>query len=227
MFRAARKLFEETDYAFTGTRRYLASQLVRITEEFLRSDQLQIPSLFHNDPLRRRILIALNIDLIVQHLFRYINEQNRERLEPIFDEDDPIGSTGRMRTWYTTRPNFPSIKSHISHTVGDSSWEGYAANVFEKSDDVFAYAKNDHLGFLIYYLWNGSKRRFIPDFLVTLANGDTLILEIKGEDSPQNKAKRDALNQWVNAVNEYGGFGSWRWGVAFQPSQIQDIQIST
>jgi hypothetical protein len=81
--------------------------------------------------------------------------------------------------------------------VGDSAWEGHAANVFEKRDDVLAYAKNDHLGFQIYYMWAGSRRRYVPDFLVRLAGGTILALEIKGTDSPQNKAKRDALNEWV------------------------------
>jgi len=70
-----------------------------------------------------------------------------------------------------------------------------------------AYAKNDHLGFQIYYLWNGSRRRYIPDFLIRFANGRNLILEIKGEDSEQNKAKRSALDAWVKAVSSRGGFG--------------------
>ncbi len=46
-----------------------------------------------------------------------------------------------------SKPCFPAIKSHISHPVGDSAWEGHAANVFEGRDEVIAYAKNDHLGF--------------------------------------------------------------------------------
>ena len=107
--------------------------------------------------------------------------------------------------------------------VADSSWEQYAANILETSDQVLAYAKNDHLGFQIYYLWNGSRRRFVPDFLIRLRNGRTLVLEIKGEDSEQNRAKRDALDLWVKAVNAKGGFGSWCAGVAFQPAEIQDI----
>ena len=128
-----------------------------------------------------------------------------------------------MRTWYTTKPNFPAAKSHISHLVGDSSWEGYAATVFEKSSQVLAYAKNDHLGFHVQYLWQGSRRRYAPDFLVKYTNGNMLALEIKGTDSPQNKAKRLALAQWVQAVNEIGGFGAWSWDVALDPGQIQDI----
>ncbi len=223
IFQAARKCFAELRHSFRGTEDYLASQLVRHIERFLGSDLLDIPSLFHSDPLRRRILIALNIDLVVQHLMRHVNEQNTEKLAPVFDEDAPIGSTGHMRTWYTSKPNFPAVKSHISHLVGDSSWEGYAANLFEKDSAVVSFAKNDHLGFQVHYMWGGSRRRYLPDFLVRLTNGRTLALEIKGKDSPQNKAKRDALDLWVRAVNEAGGFGRWSWDVAFAPGEINDL----
>src|SRR3546814_9405424 len=50
-----------------------------------------------------------------------------------------------MRTWYTTKPNMATVRSQISHVVGDSTWEGHAANVFEKSGKVVSYVKNDHL----------------------------------------------------------------------------------
>ena len=56
-----------------------------------------------------------------------------------------------------------------------------------------------------------------------LKNGTNLALEIKGEDSAQNKAKREALAEWVTAVNAAGGFGTWTWDVAFQPAQVHDI----
>jgi len=56
-----------------------------------------------------------------------------------------------------------------------------------------------------------------------ITSGKTLILEIKGEDSEQNRAKRSALDAWVKGVNAKGGFGLWCWDVAFQPAQIQDI----
>ncbi|OIQ29245.1 MAG: type III restriction endonuclease subunit R [Alphaproteobacteria bacterium MedPE-SWcel] len=223
VFRAARKAFAELSHGFTGTNDYLASQLVRIVETFLTSDRLEIPSLFHSDPLRRRILIALNIDLLVRHVLNNVTEQNTERLTPVYDEENPIGSTGQMRTWYTTKACFPTIRSHISHMVGDSSWEGYAANILDDRNDVDAYAKNDHLGFQIYYMWAGSRRRYIPDFLIRFKSGVTLVLEIKGSDSPQNEAKRRALNEWVQAVNAAGGFGQWAWDVVFRPADVQDV----
>jgi type III restriction enzyme len=59
--------------------------------------------------------------------------------------------------------------------------------------------------------------------LIKLSNGKMLVLEIKGEDSTQNRAKRAALDGWVKAVNTKGGFGIWAWDVIFQPAQIQDV----
>jgi type III restriction enzyme len=72
-------------------------------------------------------------------------------------------------------------------------------------------------------MWAGSRRRYLPDFLVRLSSGKLLVLEIKGTDSPQNKAKRDALNEWIKSINGAGGFGEWSWDVAFNPSEVQDI----
>lgn len=222
-FQAARKAFDEMKSGFKGQREYLLIQLVKLVEQFLDSGKLEIPSLYHQQALRRRILISLNIDLIVQHLLRFVREQNLERIEPIYDEEIPINSTRYMRTWYTTKICHPTQKSQISHMVADGSWEQHAANALEKSDLVQAYAKNDHLGFQVFYLWGGARRRYVPDFLIRMANGKTLVLEIKGQDSDRNRAKRDALAEWVQAVNAKGGFGLWCCDVAFEPSQIQDI----
>lgn len=223
VFRAALKGVHEYRARFRGNAQYLTIQLARIVETFLTSERLRIPTEYHNDPLRRRILIALNLDQIVQHLLRHVSEQNQERLEPVFDEDTPIGSTGRMRTWYTTRIVNPTRKSHISHVVVDGAWEQYTANALENSSLVSAWAKNDHLEFHIYYLWQGARRRYIPDFLIRLSNGRTLVLEVKGQDSEQDRAKRAALATWVSAVNLKGGFGVWCCDVAFQPAEVHDI----
>lgn len=223
VFKAAQKAFDSMTDRFTGNREYLVFQLIRLVERFIESEKLVIPTLFHQEPLRKRILVSLNLDLVVQHLLRFVHEQNLERFEPVFDEDMPINSTANMRTWYTTKPCQPSVRSQISHVVVDSTWEKYTADVLEKNDRVSAYAKNDHLGFQINYLWNGSRRRFVPDFLVRLTNGKTLVLEIKGVDSEQNRAKRAALDVWVKGINMKGGFGIWSHDVVFQPAEVWDV----
>ena len=48
-------------------------------------------------------------------------------------------------------------------------------------------------------------------------------MEIKGQESDQNKAKRAALDTWVKAVNSKGGFSEWCWDVAFEPAKLHDI----
>ncbi|PRE26206.1 type III restriction endonuclease subunit R [Burkholderia multivorans] len=226
LFRAAHKALNSLQHGFTGGRELLIQQLVRLTEQFFNSDRLDIPSLFHQDPLRKRILIALSIDTIVGHVVAQIQQQNSERLEPVFDPEFPIGSTRLMRTWYSTKPCLETAKSQISHAVADSTWEHYTTSILEKRTDVAAYAKNDHLGFQIHYLWRGSKRKFVPDYLIRLTNGKHLVLEIKGEDSDQNRNKRLALDAWVRAVNARGGFGVWCWDVVkAEPSKVDDILL--
>lgn len=226
IFRAARKLFLQTAGTFEGDKQYLAVQLIRIVEQFLDSDKLDIPSLWHNDPVRRRLLFALNMDAVVAHVNKYVSIQNVDKLEPIYNEHQPIGATSYMRSWLTTKPCRPTQRSQISHVVYDSSWEKMVADICEKDANVVAWAKNDHLDFKIRYIWNGSSRNFVPDYLLRLANGKSLILEVKGQDSAQNKAKRDAAATWVKAVNEHGGFGGWAFDVVFDMAKVRDVIAS-
>ena len=80
----------------------------------------------------------------------------------------------------------------------DSTWEANAAQKLDNDPRVAAWVKNDHLGFEIHYLFQGAVRRYRADFLVRLANGATLILEVKGQDSQQEEAKRGALERAVS-----------------------------
>ena len=84
--------------SFVGREELPLTQLIKHVETFIASDQPLIPSLFHLEPLRRRILIGLNIDIVVQHISQYLKQENRTALEPVYDEDNPVGRTGDMRT---------------------------------------------------------------------------------------------------------------------------------
>ncbi len=223
IFRAARKLFVANENGFLGDKQYLAVQLIRIVEKFLESDKLDIPSLWHQDPIRKRLLFALNMDRVVTHVNRFVTQQNVEKLEVLFDEHLPKGSTSLMRPWLTTKPCSPTKRSQISHVVYDSTWEKMVADICEKDGEIVAWAKNDHLNFKVRYLWSGSSRNFVPDYLIRLKNGKTLVLEVKGQDSEQNKAKRVAMDTWVKAVNDQGGFGKWCFDVVFDPAQTRDV----
>jgi type III restriction enzyme len=228
IFETARNVFDQIKQSWKGIREILLAQLVRIVEQFIRSDRILIsPPLFYQDELRRRLIITLNMSRIVQHVCEAVRQENTERLTPIFDRDHPIRSTGQMRTWYTSKPCQRTRKSHINVCVYDSTWEASDAFVLDNSSAVSAWAKNDHLGFEVPYVHRGVVRKYRPDFLVRLANGDMLILETKGQDTELDRVKRCYLEEWVQAVNTHGAFGRWQWKVARHPGEIRDILLQS
>jgi type III restriction enzyme len=225
IFETARDVFDQMKHTWQGSREVLLAQLVRLVDQFIRSDRIAIhPPLFYQDELRRRLIITLNMSRVVQHIWEAVRQENTERLTPVFDRDHPIRATGEMNTWYTGKPRERTRRSHINVCVYDSTWEASDAFALDDdSDHVAAWVKNDHLGFEVLYVYRGVVRKYRPDFLVRLVNGDMLVLETKGEDTEQDRVKRRYLDEWTQAVNAHGGFGRWRWGLADKPGEIRDI----
>ena len=224
IFETTRDIYDQMQHNWQGNRELLLAQLVRIVESFINSDCITIsPPLFYQDELRRRLLITLNMTRVVQHIWEALRQENTEKIEPVFDRDRPIRSTGDMRTWYTGKPCERTKKSHINVMVYDSAWEASDAYILDNSAEVKAWVKNDHLGFEILYIYRGVVRKYRPDFLVRLANGDMLALETKGQETEQDKIKNRYLDEWVQAINAHGGFGRWYSAVAKRPGEIQDI----
>ena len=224
IFETARDVFDQMRPSWRGGRELLLAQLVRIVEEFIRSEHIAIsPSLFYQDELRRRVIITLNMSRVVQHVWDAVRQENTEKLMPVFDRDHPLRSTTDMRTWYTGKPCERTKKSHINVSVHDSTWEATDAFVLDNSDHVAAWAKNDHLGFEILYIYRGVVRKYRPDFLVRLADGAMLILETKGQETEQDKVKQRYLEEWVQAVNTHGGFGHWRCAVVKGVGEVRDV----
>ncbi|MEI7903697.1 MAG: type III restriction endonuclease subunit R, partial [bacterium] len=194
IFETARDVFDQMKHTWQGNREVLLAQLVRIVEQFIHSDKIAIsPPLFYQDELRRRLIITLNMSRVVQHVWEAVRQENTERLTPVFDRDHPIRATGEMRTWYTGKPCARTTKSHINVCVYDSTWEAADAFMLDDSKHVAAWAKNDHLGFEVLYVYRGIVRKYRPDFLVRLTNGEMLVLETKGQEPEQDKVKRRYL----------------------------------
>jgi len=224
IFEAARDVYDQMKHDWKGSREFLLAQLVKLVERFIQSDRIRvIPALFYQDDLRRRLIITLNMTRVVQHIWEAIRQENTERLVPVFDRDHPIRSTSGMRTWYTSKPNERTRKSHINVAVFDSTWEASDAFVLDNSDRVAAWVKNDHLGFEILYIYRGITRKYRPDFIVKLNDGSHMVIETKGVMTEQDKAKQAALKLWVEAVNQHGGFGYWRSALTNHPGEIRDV----
>ncbi len=224
IFEAARDVFDQMAPTWKGNKEVLLAQLIRLIEGFMASGKIQInPPLFNQEDIRRRILITLNMTKLVQHIWEAIRFENTEAIVPVFDRDKPIRATVDMRTWWTSRPREYTLRSHINCCVFDGTWEASEAFELDRNKHVDAWVKNDHLGFEISYIFKGVVRKYRPDFLIRLKTGDHLILETKGQDSQQDRTKREFLAEWVRAVNEQGGFGRWKWAVSMTPADLKGI----
>ncbi len=225
VFKMASQIYNNTKPdEWKGTKEYLLAQLISIIESFVASNKIVIKSnLFGLEEWKRRILIMLNMNKIIQHIWNLIRVENTVELKPVFDNENPIRSTAHMRSWQTSKPNEWTHKSHISHVVFDSTWEASEAFALDKNSAIKSFVKNDHLGFIILYNYQGVTRKYYPDFIVKLTNGEFLVLETKGQDDQKNKTKRSFLDEWVRAVNSHGGFGKWHWDVSFHPSDLESI----
>ena len=86
IFETAREVYDQMQANWRGGRASLLAQLVRLVEQFIRSDTIRItPALFVRDDLARRLIITLNMTKVVQHIRETIRFENTESLQPVFD----------------------------------------------------------------------------------------------------------------------------------------------
>lgn len=201
--------------------RLLFPQVLRIVESYLARRISLSPSARIEE-----VALAKYRDIVVERLLAAIEpdkDAGETALLPRIERHRPLGSTAQVQ-FRTVRMTQETIKSHISHVVLDSTWESSAAFHLERSPHVLAYAKNERLDFDILYEWLDRPCKYIPDFLVRVDPGDgelaTLILEVKGEEKEQDRAKFAKTQKWVRAVNHHGGFGVWDFLIARAPDVV-------
>lgn len=141
---------------------------------------------------------------------------------PRYESARPDGSTADVDFW-TTKPVREVIKSHLNYVVVDSKWETSAAYHLEAHPRVAAFVKNQGLGFSIPYLHAGGGHEYVPDFLVRLNNGVTLVLEAKGGRDEKAEVKEQAAHRWVAAVNADGRYGEWRYLICRDMNAIPSL----
>ena len=137
-------------------------------------------------------------------------------LKPILQPYNTVGDTHGLN-FNTSRATYPTnFKSHISHVVLDSGWEGQMAQALEYMDEVHSYVKNHHLDFRIPYTFEGQEHHYLPDFIVRVDDGRgtadllNLVIEVSGPPLPAKAAKTTTIqNLWVPAVNNSTQFGRW------------------
>jgi type III restriction enzyme len=200
--------------------RLLFPQVLRVVEAYLERRVKLAP-----EARIEEVALAIYRDRIVERLLAAIEPDESAGEAPLLPRIErfrPIGSTAQVQ-FRTTKTAIGTIRSHISHIVCDSTYEQTARFHLEQAGNVTAYAKNDHLDCEIPYEWDGAPHKYVPDFLVRMnvqGKDLTLILEMKGYEDEQARAKHAAARKWVKAVNHHGGFGLWDFLVCKSPNSL-------
>jgi len=150
--------------------------------------------------------------------------QGEPPLIPILNRYKPIGTTAEV-DFKTVRPCHGTQRSHINQVVLDTDmWEAAAAFRLENlalRGIVECYARNDHLGLVIPYEYQGVDHGYEPDFIVRLSNGLLVLLEVKGFMDDQTRQKHAAAVKWATAVNNWGELGQWAFHANFDPQTVE------
>ena len=212
-----------TNRLHQDARRFLFPQVLNIVWEYLenRVEFAEAP--------REEICLEKYKQLIIERITSHIEpdtDAGEPPLLPIIERFRPVGSTGEV-LFRTVRPCHGTTKSHVSHVAEHSKWEHTVAYYLERSPDVVSYVKNDHLDFIIPYELYGVRLNCLPDYLIRLRRNDgtelRLILEVKGFETEQDRAKEVAAQRWVRAVNHHGGFGTWELAICREPHRLDRL----
>ena len=169
-----------------------------------------------------------------QHIVERLTEAIEPDIEagetpmlPVIERFRPVGSTSEV-LFRTVRPTVRTTKSHISHVVLDApKWEHSVAFRLERMQEVLSYARNDHLDLTIPYEWQGVRHEYRPDYLIWWRADDgeemSVILEVKGFESEQDRQKEAAAKRWVRAVNHHGEFGRWAFAICRDPNALREV----
>ncbi|ESY66202.1 MULTISPECIES: DEAD/DEAH box helicase family protein [Mesorhizobium] len=139
-------------------------------------------------------------------------------VKAMLDPYNPNGNTSHV-SFITTKINLwttAADKSHVNYVVCDSAWEGEFARVVEAHPSTLAYVKNQALGFEVPYRDGSTNRKYLPDFIVLLDDGNgpddplQLVIEIKGFKDLNAQIKAETMRAfWVPGVNNLRNFGRW------------------
>jgi len=155
-------------------------------------------------------------------------------IKVILDPYSPIGSTNFVNfpTSKTDRWQTAANRCHVNWAIMDGEWESEFCRVVESHPKVLKYVKNHGLGFEVPYRMGSESKKYRPDFIVDIDDGQTvdgkpdplhLIIEIKGYRGEDAKVKKETMEvYWVPGVNNSGRYGRWAFAEFCDAYQIAD-----
>ncbi len=227
-FEIAREVVRRlTDASHPGSERLRASgrtslfpQVLGFTEHYI-ATRVQFNGM-HACELGLQLYVQRVVGLLVAAI-RPDEAQGEPPLLPRLNRYRPTGSTASVR-FKTVKPIQATLTSHLNFVAADTgSWEQAAATQLEMAAAqglVICYARNDRLELTVPYEFQGQAHAYEPDFVLRLADGRHLLLEIKGQQYADTPAKHQAARRWAQAVTRWGRLGAWDFEVCFDPQKL-------
>jgi type III restriction enzyme len=193
---------------------HLFGQLKRITRQWIDGGYLKCSG----GTYPAQVLYQQLADMAAERIKAAITETlaGDRPVKAILDAYNPTGSTAfvNFTTSKETRWQTDPRRCHVNWVVCDSDWEAEFCRVVEGHPRVVAYVKNQNLGLEVPYLMGSQARKYIPDFIVQVNDGQpeplNLIVEIKGFRGEDAKEKANTMHAyWVPGVNNLGKYGRW------------------
>ena len=204
---------------------YLFGQLKRITRQWL-DNYLVCKGGTYPAQLMYLTLADMACERITAGITR--NLIGKKPVKAVLDPYNPIGSTIHVN-FHTSKEDLwetDSRQCHINWVVFDGDWEAEFCRVAEAHPKVLAYVKNHNLGLEVPYRYGSEARKYIPDFIVLVDDGNEdplhLIVEIKGYRREDAKEKKAAIETyWVPGVNNLNNYGRWTFAEFTEIYQIE------
>jgi type III restriction enzyme len=241
MFEIAAKIADDLKFGDEQGRRIMFPQVLRIVRRYVETKVVSVGGATLDEAAlgayRREIESRLSAAI------RPAAGEGEQPLLPVLHDMAGIGTTD-ISPFLTVRQCQPTVRSHLSQAVCDSGWEAQVARALDESPRVRAWVKNHRLGFEIPYSFRGERHAYTPDFLVALtgaasgghgaghaagvgeidaAEGEHLLIEVKGLEREQDRAKEVGVQRWVAAVNHWGRLGRWRFAKIHSPHDLARV----
>jgi type III restriction enzyme len=200
--------------------------------------QTKVQVLGNSDPDLKKMVIFSEDKELCSHLIQGINrhQQDKTTIRAILNHYNKTGSTRHVRG-STTKPVYPTQKSHVNYVVADTkSWEQRAAKTLDDLANegiIESYVKNAFLDFKIPYLKaSGASAPYIPDFLINATGKSgksvTIILEVTGMNQEKKEKRFYTTERWlpaVNAISNHQGWRTWDWIETTTNDELKDLRV--
>ena len=231
IFEISAKITDDLKFGDEHGRRIMFPQVLRIVQRYIDSRVAAVGGAALDEvalgPYRREIESRLIAAI------RPAADEGEQPLLPVLHDMAGIGTTD-VTPFLTVKSCQSTVRSHLSQAVCDSGWEATVARALDESVRVRAWVKNHRLGFEIPYTFRGEAHAYTPDFLVELAvpeggaggrreSGEHLVVEVKGLEREQDRAKQVGMRRWIDAVNHWGRLGRWRFEKLHSPHDLDRV----